>query len=123
MNALQQKDWMQRLLDEARNQRLSDADVARRLGVSRQTFSSWKERGLPLRRLDDAARALGMSLEYLKTGLRVARHHHALTEEQRSILEDLSILDDEDRKRLTQPIREEAKRIRRYLAKTTIPKE
>ena len=108
---------MARLLDEARNQRLSDADVARRLGVSRQTFSSWKERGLPLRRLDDAARALGMNLEYLKTGLSVPRHQHALSEKQRQALEALSVFDDEDWDRIMRPIFEEADRIRRYSAR------
>lgn len=108
------KEWMKMLLVLAHAKNLRDADVARLIGVTRSTFCSWKTRGIPLERLEDAARSVETTIEYLKTGLDVARFHHQLTEEERQILASIKLLDKEDRKRLLQPVLNEADRIRRY---------
>ena len=107
-------EWMARLLAECRGQGISDADLARRMHVSRQTVSTWKVRGLPLERLDHAARSVGISTEYLKTGLDVARFHHQLAEEERQVVAAIRELDPEDYKPLLQPLLDLADKVRRY---------
>lgn len=111
----QQREWMTRLLQLAGQKGMKDVDVARKMNVTRATFSGWKDRGLPLAQLENAARSLETTIEYLKTGLDVARFHHQLTEEERQVLSAIKLLDMEDKKRLLQPLLTEADRIRRYI--------
>jgi transcriptional regulator with XRE-family HTH domain len=110
-------EQMERLLKEAERQGIRKAELARRMGVDRQLITSWKLRGIPLERLEDAARSVGVTIEFLKTGLDVARFHHQLTEEERQYLAAIKILDKQDKERLLRPVLEEAERIKRYLNK------
>lgn len=112
------KEIFDRLLLVAKRHGIANqSELARVLGVTRQVVTDWKRRGVPLERLDDAARRFGTTLEYLRTGRDVARFHHQLTEEQRRLLEAVSILDETDKKRLLDPIYIESERIRRYIKK------
>lgn len=107
-------EWMDRILAECRRQGISDADLARRLNVKRQTVSSWKKRGIPLEQLDHAARSIGISTEYIKTGLDVARFHHQLREDERRVIAAIRELDPADYEPLLQPLLELADKVRRY---------
>lgn len=112
------KKWTERLIAAARRDGCrTDKEIAARLSVGPQTFSAWKSRGLPVERLDDAARSFHTSIEYLRTGIRAARFHHQLTEEQRLLLEGIDLLDETDREKYVQPLLDEIARIRRYKEK------
>jgi hypothetical protein len=108
---------MARLLKEAKRRSMKDADLARKLDVTRSVVCGWKTRGIPIARLDEVARRMEITTEFLKTGLDVGRFHHQLSEEQRRILDAVAVLDDKDKERLVKPLLDEADRIKRYLGK------
>jgi transcriptional regulator with XRE-family HTH domain len=93
------------------------SQLARRLGVARQTMSSWRKRGIPTSYIPLIGRIFTVSTEWLTHGLEVDKFHHKLSLDERLLLEALRVLDDVDRDRLITPILEEAARIARYLNK------
>jgi len=107
-------EWMARILAECRRQGITDAELARRMNVKRQTVSSWKKRGIPLEQLDHAARSIGISTEYVKTGLDVARFHHQLSEDEKRVIAAVRELDPADYEPLLRPLLELADKVRRY---------
>jgi hypothetical protein len=112
------KKWTERLIAAARRDGCrSDKEIAARLGVGPQTFSAWKMRGLPVEWLDLAARSFDTSIEELRTGIRAARFHHQLTEEQRVLLEGIDMLDATDKEKFLKPLLDEVARIKRYKEK------
>ena len=54
-----------RVLKLAERRQMTQADLARALGVERQDVTNWKARGMPANRLAAAAQTLGCSVDYL----------------------------------------------------------
>lgn len=61
-------ETIQRLEDWLDERKIKRAEFLKQIDVSSQRYNNWRERGIPVRHMDEVAKQAGLSYEYLRYG-------------------------------------------------------